>query len=236
MENNETKQKISLPIAIIIAGFLIFLGMLVMGTGNKTQEPKTLSEQVGVKKSAFDSCMNEFDKETFYKEIYSSVFSSTDGTSEGDAGTPYNIIIAKNGTKTEIRGAKPYESFKAEIDSILAGTMESNYTGKAPQVSEKDHIIGSPDADIVIIEYSDFECPYCKSHHATLKKIVEEYGGKVAWVFRHYPLVELHQNAFEKAIASECISQIKGNDAFWKYTDLLYGMLKTSQDPITDQL
>jgi thiol-disulfide isomerase/thioredoxin len=233
---NEVKQKINTPMAIIIAGFLIFLGMLVMGTGNKSQEPKTLSEQVGVKKSQFDSCMSEFDRETFYQEIYSSVFSSTDGTAEGDAGTPYNIIIGKNGIKTEVRGAKPYESFKTEIDSILAGTMESNYTGNVPPINEKDHIMGNPNAEIVIIEYSDFECPFCKTHHATLKKLVEEYDGQVAWVFRHYPIQQLHPNAFEKAVASECISKIKGNEAFWKYTDLLFGLLKTSQDPVTDQL
>lgn len=233
---NEIKQKINTPMAIIVAGFLIFLGMLVMGTSNKSQEPKTLSEQVGVKKSQFDSCMESFDRESFSKEIYSSVFSSTEGTTEGDAGTPYNIIIGKNGIKTEVRGAKPYESFKAEIDSILAGTMESNYTGNVPAINEKDHIMGNPNADIVIIEYSDFECPYCKTHHSTLNKIVEEYNGQVAWVFRHYPLIEIHQNAFEKAVASECVSQIKGNESFWEYTKLLYGMIKTSQDSVTDQL
>ena len=233
---NETKQKITTPIAIVIAGFLIFLGMLVIGTSDKTQGPKTLSEQVGIKKADFDSCMESFDRDTFGQEIYSSVFDSTDGTEEGDAGTPYNIIIGKNGIKTEVRGAKPYESFKTEIDSILAGTMESNYTGNVPPINEKDHIIGNPNAEIIIIEYSDFECPFCKTHHATLKKIVEEYDGQVAWVFRHYPILQLHPNAFEKAVASECVSQIKGEDAFWEYTDLLFNLLKTSQDPVTDQL
>jgi protein-disulfide isomerase len=98
-------------------------------------------------------------------------------------------------------------------------------------VTEDDHILGDPNADIVLIEYSDFECPYCKQYHPTLKRIIDEYGpsGKVAWVYRHFPLYKgsessppLHANAGKQAEASECVAEIGGNAAFWKFTDRLY--------------
>jgi protein-disulfide isomerase len=87
---------------------------------------------------------------------------------------------------------------------------------------ERDHIYGNPDATISLIEYSDLECPYCKAFHATAKKIVETYEGKVNWVYRHYPL-EFHNPVAQKeAEASECANELGGNEAFWKYVDLIY--------------
>lgn len=86
------------------------------------------------------------------------------------------------------------------------------------KLSENDHIKGSPDADIIIFEFSDFECPFCVRLHPTLKKLVEDYDGKVAWVYKHFP-IGTHKYAMAKAIASECVAQLGGNDAFWKFTD-----------------
>src|SRR3989338_7248620 len=53
-----------------------------------------------------------------------------------------------------------------------------------PAVSSADHILGNPDAPILIVEYSDFECPFCKTFHPTMQRVIEEYGknGQVAWV------------------------------------------------------
>src|SRR3990167_10981365 len=62
-------------------------------------------------------------------------------------------------------------------------------------VTEKDHIIGSRNADLVIVEYSDTECPFCKSFHPTMKEVVRTYDGKVAWVYRHFPIAQLHAKA-----------------------------------------
>jgi protein-disulfide isomerase len=91
-----------------------------------------------------------------------------------------------------------------------------------PVSSERDHILGNPDAEISLIEYSDFECPYCKRFHSTPKRIVEAYGGKVNWVYRHFPLDFHNPLAQKEAEASECAAELGGNDAFWKYTDLIY--------------
>ncbi len=87
-------------------------------------------------------------------------------------------------------------------------------------ITDKDHIKGSKDAKIVVVEYSDFECPFCKRFHFTMNKLVNEYEGDVAWVYRHFPLDVLHpKNARKAALASECVASMAGNDAFWRFTD-----------------
>lgn len=91
-----------------------------------------------------------------------------------------------------------------------------------PVDQERDHIYGNPDAPISFIEYSDFECPYCKTFHLTAKKVIEAYDGKVNWVYRHYPLQFHNPGAQKQAEASECAAELGGNDAFWTYTDLIY--------------
>ncbi len=91
-------------------------------------------------------------------------------------------------------------------------------------VSKDDHIIGNPDAPVKIVEYSDTECPFCKRFHSTMKEIMDTYGkeGKVAWVYRHFPLDELHSKARKEAVALECANDQGGNDKFWSYADRLY--------------
>ncbi len=91
-------------------------------------------------------------------------------------------------------------------------------------VSSSDHIRGNPNADVFIVEYADTECPFCKRYHETLKQVMDKYGadGKVAWVYRHFPLDSLHKKARAEAVALECANEQGGNDAFWKYADRLY--------------
>lgn len=90
------------------------------------------------------------------------------------------------------------------------------------QPSVNDHIIGSPTAPIVLIEYSDFQCPYCEVIYPTLKKIVEESNGQIALVYRQLPLTSIHPQANPSANASECIAEQLGNDGFWKYADTVF--------------
>jgi len=93
----------------------------------------------------------------------------------------------------------------------------------APITSE-DHILGNPNAEIIIVEFSDIECPYCKRFHETMNQVIEEYGkdGKVAWVYRHFPLDQLHSKARKEAEATECAAELGGNTGFWDYTNKLY--------------
>lgn len=90
-------------------------------------------------------------------------------------------------------------------------------------VSGEDHIRGNPNAPIMLVEYSDYDCPYCRIFHDTLNQVMEEYGedGRVAWVFRQFPLEQLHPNAPLIAQTSECVAKLGGNDAFWKFNDEL---------------
>lgn len=96
--------------------------------------------------------------------------------------------------------------------------------GKMRAVSKEDHIRGNPDAPVKIVEYSDSECPFCKQFHGTMKQIMDEYGktGKVAWVYRNFPLDQLHPKARTESVALECAGDQGGNDAFWAYADRLY--------------
>lgn len=91
-------------------------------------------------------------------------------------------------------------------------------------VSTSDHILGSPTAPIQIIEYSDFDCDYCKSFHQIMHQIVANEGadGKVAWIYRQFPLTEIHPNAMKHAQAAECVAKVAGNDGFWKFADALF--------------
>jgi len=90
------------------------------------------------------------------------------------------------------------------------------------QPSTSDHIVGSPDAPIVLVEYSDFQCPFCSNIHPTLKRIVEESNGEIAWIYRHLPLESIHPQALPAALASECIAEQLGDAGFWRFADDIF--------------
>lgn len=92
----------------------------------------------------------------------------------------------------------------------------------APPPSKADHVYGSPDAPIVLIEYSDFECPYCKRFHDSVKQLVDGSNGRVSWIYRHFPLDGHNPGAEQEAQASECAAELGGNDAFWRFTDAIF--------------
>jgi protein-disulfide isomerase len=89
--------------------------------------------------------------------------------------------------------------------------------------SAADHRIGSPAAATVLIEYSDFQCPFCARAHPTIKKIVADSNGSVGWVFRHFPLTRIHPQAEAAANAAECMSEQRGNDGFWSFAEHVFG-------------
>ena len=90
-------------------------------------------------------------------------------------------------------------------------------------VSSSDHIMGDPNAPFVFVEYSDLQCPYCQAFHPTMHQVLTENSGKVAWVFRQFPLTSIHQYAEALAEGSECANELGGNDGFWKFADSVYG-------------
>lgn len=90
------------------------------------------------------------------------------------------------------------------------------------KLREDDRVRGDRTARVLLIEYSDLECPYCKQFHKTAQEIVDEYKGQVAWVYRHFPIVQLHSKAPKESEAVECAAEQGGQDAFWKLTDKIY--------------
>lgn len=111
-------------------------------------------------------------------------------------------------------------------------------------ISSSDHILGNPNAQVRIIEFTDPSCPFCKVFHPTMKKLMEQYGpsGNVAWVYRAFPLDKpdaqgrvLHPNAGRESQAFECAAALGGNDAFWKYAHRLYEITPSDQGQSLDQ-
>lgn len=84
--------------------------------------------------------------------------------------------------------------------------------------ADDDPVLGPNDARVTIIEFSDFECPYCRRVQPTLKRLLKEYEGQVRLVFRDFPL-SFHKNAQKAAEAAQCAGD---QDKFWPYHDKLF--------------
>lgn len=111
-------------------------------------------------------------------------------------------------------------SVKNTQNSNEGGTLAMSGTPKR-EVEELRRIYGNPDADTTIVEFSDFECPFCARLHPTLKQVVDESEGAINWEFRHLPLTS-HPGALPAAIASECVGDLAGNDSFWSFVNTLF--------------
>lgn len=144
---------------------------------------------------------------------------------------PISIVIAGALIAVAIYLSQTQPSSRPSVADALKqqNTAPAAEITVAP-ISDDDHIRGNKNAKIVIVDYSDFECPYCKSFHSTLQRIYSEYGkdNTVAWVYRHFPL-DIHKKAPKEAAASECANELGGSEGFWNFTDELY-KVTTSND------
>ena len=94
----------------------------------------------------------------------------------------------------------------------------------------RDHWYGDPGTRFVLVEYSDFECPFCRTFHASAAEFVTRHPGEVSWVFRHLPLDIHGPLALAQARASECVARLKGNEAFWIYADAIFATTGSNGD------
>lgn len=121
----------------------------------------------------------------------------------------------------------------ALVISSGKNTAQQNTQGTttpAPELAEpaqtvslrpSDHVRGDlSKAQVVVVEYSDSDCPYCQRFHATMKDVLKNYGPKVAWVYRYFPL-DMHPDAHNEANALECVSELGTNETFWSYLDTI---------------
>lgn len=91
-------------------------------------------------------------------------------------------------------------------------------------VTSADHIFGNPAAPVLVIEYADYSSPYCAAYDETLRQLIATEGatGKVAWVYRHFPLSATSTPALRHAEAAECAGQVAGSEGFWNFDEALY--------------
>ncbi|MBT4121723.1 thioredoxin domain-containing protein [bacterium] len=202
-------------------GFLITLSGSGSGfslpLGDKTEyNENSLAYKLDLDMKDFKECLDS-DK---YVEKVNAEFQ--EGSAAGVTGTPGVYV-----NEYLVRGAYPYEVFTQIIDSILAG-QEVNIEGvdlptsgysNVKEITKDDNYLGNLDAQVKLVEFSDFQCPYCARAHPTLKRIIEDYGDQVVWVYKHYPLDQLHPYARGASESAECAGE---QDMFWEYTDALY--------------
>ena len=86
-------------------------------------------------------------------------------------------------------------------------------------ITADDHLRGNVNASIDIIEYSDFQCPYCLRHEDTINQLLADYGDKIRFAYRHFPLTSIHPEAQKAAEASECAAE---QGKFWEMHDKIF--------------
>ena len=86
-------------------------------------------------------------------------------------------------------------------------------------ITKLDHILGIKTAPLELLEYGDFECSSCGDSYLTVKEVLRELGKNIVFIFRNFPLTEIHPDAFDAALASEAAAM---QNKFWEMYDMLY--------------
>ena len=206
---------------VVIGGFFVFSGdnnrgvtgnVVNTGTGAQqlsgVQAYQKYASDLGLDTGKFNDCL-ESDK--YASHVQRDLVA---GQEQGVRGTPGFII---NGRL--LSGAQPLPAFQEIIEAGLSGTAPG---GIDAQITEEDHFkFGDKNSKVIIVEYSDFECPFCgRFYSQTFKQLEREYSDKnVALVYRHFPLSSIHPNAQKAAEASECAGE---QGKFWEIHDMLF--------------
>lgn len=212
-------------------GFFILLGILLGGgsfSSTNTKKPTTVvttanGDVVGPEK--FSKCLDSGETANIVKA------DQQIGASIGVNGTPATFV---NGVL--VNGAFPYDALKQVIDTTLAGKsvdtldfLKDQTTGKIVKVTMPNlpNVVweGNENAKVTVVEFSDFECPYCLQFEPSIEQMLTEYGDKIRFTYRHFPL-SFHPNAQKAAEAYECAkAQGKG----WEMHGKLFGLNSSQQ-------
>ncbi len=198
-----------------------------------TDKLKKYAKDLGVDSGKFNKCLDSGEKQkpVAAQEAY--------GASIGVQGTPGFFVNGKF-----LAGAFPYAFFKEIIDKELGGTGSVNCTDYSDQLQQycKDpqnkafepapkqldvtdaQATGPKDAKVQIVEFSDFECPFCIRAFPTVKQILKDYSGQVRLYYKQFPLNQLHPHAEKAAEASLCAAD---QGKFWQYHDKLFSLEQT---------
>jgi len=101
-----------------------------------------------------------------------------------------------------------------------------------PQVHGDDHRVGPDDAPVTLVEYGDFECPYCGRAHPIVEAIRRQLGARLRFVFRNFPLTEIHPHALKAAEAAESVAANAGPDAFWRMHHAIFEHQRDGRDAL----
>lgn len=181
-----------------------------------------IAVQAGLDVDKWKSCIRS---EKFAKKINDD---ETEAQNAGGQGTPYSIIIGPKGETIPVNGAQPYQVVEAVLAKMLGRTTnvpasalptEQKGLKIRPADSTREDVRGNKNAKITIVEYSDFECPFCKRFHQTMQQVMQNFGNDIKWVYREFPLDGLHQQARTEAMAAECAHE---QGKFWQMTDGIF--------------
>jgi len=138
------------------------------------------------------------------------------------ASTEEKIAERVNTSMTDLLPQAIAEATKKVEDEKRAVIVESNLSGwelASDSAPAGRHLYGSPDAEFTLVEFSDFECSFCKRFHQNPKSLVDQAGGRLNWEWMHYPLGFHNPASSQASHASLCVSELAGNRSFWAFTD-----------------
>lgn len=224
-KKHDSGPALSTPTAVIIGSIIISAGIVGYGYVSRPAGPeapqdlvKVVAKELKLKGSAWDSCLTSQDT---IKQVQNE---ENDGIAAGVSGTPTSfILVNKNGkweVASKIEGAQPEQNVRQAIDKALAGNVKTTpFTGA--QLSDSEFVKGTK-GNVVLLEYADAQCPYCVRFQPTVEHVIASYGDRVGFVYRHFPLTQIHPNAMPYAIAIECAGKLKGSDAYFSFSDKLF--------------
>jgi protein-disulfide isomerase len=165
------------------------------------------------------------------------------GNAAGFNGTPSFLFVNnQSGDSYPFIGAQPYSTFAGTLDAILAGEAPEEIVEPTPEPAELpywaneglrpdpnrpgvtlagDPFKGNPDAPLVVVEFSDFQCPACRDHAANVQPAIDEAlvdTGEIMWVFKNLPL-RIHPHSVPAAVAAECAAE---QGAFWEMHEAIF--------------
>ena len=213
-----------MPVAIVIAGVLIG-GAVIYSNHSSPRSGASIVEtpsvpdtsginlkkwagELGLNVTQFNSC---FDSHKYAKEVEKDF---NDGTALGVDGTPTTFV---NGHA--VKGAVPFSQFQAAIEDALKTPAPKQ---KSEVVGDNQPTLGDPNAPVTIVEFSDFQCPFCgQFFHDVEAQMIEKYlkTGKVKFIYRNFPLSSIHPMAESAAEAGECAYE---QGKFWRYHDFVF--------------
>ena len=216
-----------------------------------------MAQDLGADATQYGSCMAN--NQAQVSKVNDSL---AEAQSLGFTGTPsFRFVREETGESFTLTGAQPYDTFAGFIDTIASGGTPQGASQAQQQPQQQgegqlpywataegltpdpdrpgftmagDVYKGSPDAPIVIVEFSDFQCPYCSRHALTTQPVLDQefvQPGVVMWVFKHFPIENIHPYAISASIAAECAAE---QEAFWLFHHRLFVDLDQWSQPQND--